>query len=573
MLHPFQCLLYCSLSSEFRVLVAAAGPYIHTFDVNKGKYLSTWPSLGNSKFLVKEAEITESQSDDVMVSKVDSVESPRAAKRRKISPAGDISESSFAEIVVENHAVEVPRSLNPPIVKLAATQNGQHVIAVTGEDKCIRVFELARNGVMKEFSERYRPMSIFMRCNHSSITRCMPKRPSAIAITPDDSTILCADKFGDVYALPLKGQTYEVPTTDIPNEKTDGDPISKDNDQSLEHFVPSASSLTVHTKRNRDALRQQQKLIKKKAQKKPMTFEHQMILGHVSLLTDVACASLEIPASKPRNYIISADRDEHIRISRGMPQAHIIEGYCLGHAQFISKLCLLPSHPRLLISGGGDDYLLLWDWPTGQVKQCLGIRDHVSLFKKEQIRAAQSVSGVQSSNSGVTSSMDSFAVSNIHVLEFNSHPNSEDQAIIIVTIEGLPALFIFTFSTDARIRYLETQTIPANVIDMIVLPDRHSILCSLDTIHEPFSTTVIVKNLIESTNPCVVAKHFRLESKSFEPDVNLHKQLVPAIESCAKGHPYAEQKNVAKGRSLKELLYGLESLRKRASDDAHDVNE
>ena len=436
MLHPFQCLLYCSLSSEVRVLVAAAGPYIHTFDVSKGKYLSTWPSLGNSKFLVEEAAITESQSDDVTVSKVDSAESPHAAKRRKFSPAGGSSESSSAEIVLENHAVEVPRTLNPPIVKLAATQNGQYVIAVTGEDKCIRVFELARNGVLNEFSERYWPMSIYMRCNHLSIARCMPKRPSAIAIAPDDSTILCADKFGDVYALPLKGQTYEVPTTSIPNEKTDGDPISKDNDQPPERFVPSASSLTVHTKRNRDALRQQQKMVKKKSQKKPMAFEHQMILGHVSLLTDVACASLENLAGKPRNYIISADRDEHIRISRGMPQAHIIEGYCLGHTQFISKLCLLPSHPRLLISGGGDDYLLLWDWPTGQVKQRMGIRDHVSVFKKEQIHAAQSVSGIQSSHNGVTSSMDSFAVSNVRVLDINSHPNSEYQALIIVTIEG-----------------------------------------------------------------------------------------------------------------------------------------
>lgn len=54
-------------------------------------------------------------------------------------------------------------------------------------------------------------------------------------------------------------------------------------------------------------------------------FEHKLLLGHVSMLTDIALVVLN-----GRNYIITADRDEHIRISRGIPQSHIIEGFCLG---------------------------------------------------------------------------------------------------------------------------------------------------------------------------------------------------------------------------------------------------
>jgi tRNA (guanine-N(7)-)-methyltransferase subunit TRM82 len=96
-----------------------------------------------------------------------------------------------------------------------------------------------------------------------------------------------------------------------------------------------------------------------------------MLLGHVSLLTDLAFVSLpsSTSSSASRHYIITADRDEHIRVSRGPPQAHIIETYCLGHLSFISKICVPPSLPELLISGGGDNYLLVWKWETGELLQ------------------------------------------------------------------------------------------------------------------------------------------------------------------------------------------------------------
>jgi hypothetical protein len=51
----------------------------------------------------------------------------------------------------------------------------------------------------------------------------------------------------------------------------------------------------------------------------------QLILGHASLLN----AFLLSPDEK---YIITADRDEHIRIS-WYPQGYNIEMYCLGHAK------------------------------------------------------------------------------------------------------------------------------------------------------------------------------------------------------------------------------------------------
>jgi tRNA (guanine-N(7)-)-methyltransferase subunit TRM82 len=48
-----------------------------------------------------------------------------------------------------------------------------------------------------------------------------------------------------------------------------------------------------------------------------------LILGHVSVLTTFLL-------SQEEDYIITADRDEHIRVS-WYPQGFVIEMYCLGH--------------------------------------------------------------------------------------------------------------------------------------------------------------------------------------------------------------------------------------------------
>ena len=205
----------------------------------------------------------------------------------------------------------------------------------------------------------------------------MPKRPCAIAITSDNSTILCDDIFGDVYALPLLGRA--VPAIKSENEASAGETGV----ESQTPFTPVATTLTVHSKRNREALRQQQNTKKVKVEIREHSFDHRLILGHVSLLTNIISATTINVRGRPREYILTADRDEHIRVSRGIPQAHIIESFLLGHQEFVSQLCFLPSYPHLLLSGGGDDYLLLWDWPVGKTRQKIDLREHVESFKSK----------------------------------------------------------------------------------------------------------------------------------------------------------------------------------------------
>ena len=196
----------------------------------------------------------------------------------------------------------------------------------------------------------------------------MSRRPCSITLTTDDTTILCADKFGDVYALPLLPSIEDEQSESLPTEEL-----------APQDFKPAATTFTVHSGRNRKTLEEQ---LKQKAKEMPKPkdspkFKHDLLLGHVSMLTDIVYAR-----SDSRSYIITADRDEHIRISRGQPQAHIIEGFCFGHETFVSKLCLTRS--GLLVSGGGDDHLFVWNWQKCQLVEKLPIRNTILAYLKSQ---------------------------------------------------------------------------------------------------------------------------------------------------------------------------------------------
>ncbi|CAD6564471.1 MAG: Uroporphyrinogen decarboxylase in heme biosynthesis [Alectoria sarmentosa] len=426
MLHQYQCLAYCQPASQSQtgILVGAFGSFIHTFSAQNGRYLSTWPSLETTAQTRSIGQNDEKESEVSNQKSSSQDDSKRPPKRQKLSPAKDDSGNFSAEIVVagdsdNGESTRYQQPSNPPIIKLAGTSAGQHVIAVTGEDKCIRVFDLAADGILMQLSER-----------------AMPKRPCAIALTPDDSTILCADKFGDVYSLPLAGQAYKPEA--VNGIDANGTNSSSDQKQKQKPFAPSATSLTVHTKRNRDALRQQQKKNNPRAEKKALSFDHKLLLGHVSLLTDVACVTLASPSHKPRNYILTSDRDEHIRISRGVPQAHIIEGYCLGHTEFITRLCVPPVYPHLLISGGGDDYLILWDLLAGQVLQQLDMKSLVATLQNTHLGDGSFFDGspeIKTTETKVEKAL-RICVSNIQALETHSEPSGHPIVQIIVTCEG-----------------------------------------------------------------------------------------------------------------------------------------
>lgn len=88
------------------------------------------------------------------------------------------------------------------------------------------------------------------------------------------------------------------------------------------------------------------------------------ILGHVSMLLNV-----EVYDNK---WIITGDRDEHIRVS-SLAHPYVIEQFLFGHKQYIRQLLLVG---KTLVSGGGDDYICSWDLESGEQIAQLALRQY-----------------------------------------------------------------------------------------------------------------------------------------------------------------------------------------------------
>jgi len=85
-------------------------------------------------------------------------------------------------------------------------------------------------------------------------------------------------------------------------------------------------------------------------------------IGHTgSIVTDMALSSCG-------HFIVTCDRDEKVRVSQ-WPNTWTVQTYCLGHRDFISCCATAPegclSGKELLLSGGGDGRVILWNLTNG----------------------------------------------------------------------------------------------------------------------------------------------------------------------------------------------------------------
>ncbi|KAL7927692.1 hypothetical protein ACQKWADRAFT_277536 [Trichoderma austrokoningii] len=515
---------YNKVHARGQILFAARGGAIHTFNLTDGTHISSWkhPDVDKVADSIKaineaKAEAAESEGPPTKRQKLEGEDesapvTAEAEASTSTTPATDNKARSGhfdgrgkkgkgkAGKDAENGKTRFARVPDRPVIThLASTPDGSHLLAVTGHDKAVWVFKHDGNGHIEELSRR-----------------TMPKRPSAVAIGPD-SQIICADKFGDVYALPLvipadgSKTSASLSALPMPTKKA---------------FKPTANPLTVHSKGNRIALLNQikQAELLDEATKDAATaadgpeFELNLLLGHVSMLT-----ALILGEKQGRKYILTADRDEHIRVSRYIPHAHVIENFCLGHKEFISDMVIPPNNQDMLVSGGGDEYIFVWDWLAGK-----------QLFKTSVLSLAQEIAPETTA----------VAVSSIYTLVY---PSEEGPLTYILAIcEDVKAIFSWKLLANNELHCPGIIQLPGKPLSLTISPSNDDNAAAAPTI-------------IAAIDPDLETKAQSLHA--FRLTVN-HGRLAVDVETSFKDKAVEANESDISEEEVRSLLYTVESLRK-----------
>lgn len=102
------------------------------------------------------------------------------------------------------------------------------------------------------------------------------------------------------------------------------------------------------------------------------------ILGHVSMLTDVLVAEHD-----GKQLLLTSDRDEHIKVSH-YPQTFVVKHWLFGHDEFISSMVIPDFNKDLLITGGGDDSIFLWNWFDQKLISSFNMRPSVEKYLTDE---------------------------------------------------------------------------------------------------------------------------------------------------------------------------------------------
>ncbi|KAJ4396974.1 tRNA (guanine-N(7)-)-methyltransferase non-catalytic subunit trm82 [Gnomoniopsis smithogilvyi] len=486
------------------ILFAARGGNIYSFN-SDGAHISSWKFPAEVKAAKNGQNPTSPPQDDQgPPAKRIKLENDKPEVRKKGQPKkpGPMSQPSERPMVI--------------IMSATKGSNTSHLIAVTS-DKSIWVFEHDGRGGLKQLSRR-----------------TMPKRPCSIVLTPDNKDILAADKFGDVYSLPLIPSEQPVAQVHPAQETPSPSPAPEPTGLSDGHFTPQATELTVHTKRNRRALLDQKvSLSNPKAllggtpKRVDEVFERQLLLGHVSLLTAIALGHDE----QGRRYIITADRDEHIRVSRGTrEQAHVIESYCMGHEEFVHRLLIPKGCGNLLVSAGGDENVYVWRWREGVL---LGRADLIG-------RAREVVEGIEK-----------IAVTGLCCWPVN---DGKEMRILMIC-ERVPAIFLFTLSTTGSLEPSGTIRLPGNPFSIGVV-EAQQLIVAVDPSHKDAGAYDLKKSLLR-------INHLMDEYRVSE-DV---------IQDTAELEAEALSDDDISDMEMDKLLYNAEMLRKSNFEDREAAEE
>lgn len=126
-------------------------------------------------------------------------------------------------------------------------------------------------------------------------------------------------------------------------------------------------------------------------------------------------------------------------------------------------------------------------------------------------------------------------------------------------------MLIFALDVEAKLQYRGCCPVSGNVVDVTTLDERSTIIYSLDNCHTAFSTTALESEPEQLSRPM-------LGYLSFNPSghwegIGDMENPIACMEKSAKAQQPVLNPGSENERSLLELLYGIENLRKKGQED------
>lgn len=181
------------------------------------------------------------------------------------------------------------------------------------------------------------------------------------------------------------------------------------------------------------------------------------ILGHVSMLSGIIFVK-----EHGKKFIITSDRDEHIRISN-YPRSYVIKNFLFGHRLFISQLALPSFDRNLLVSGGGDDFLCLWNWYNGILHEKVDLRPWIE---------------PNLNDSHLPPYAEDNRVKEISVSKILSLARNKN--LLIVLCENTSCILVFEVGDDLKTKYVQSLQLRSSIIDISVSEESGLLAVSKD---------------------------------------------------------------------------------------------
>lgn len=296
MKHPFQHVLL-DATGEYFFAAAINSVFVFKLNDNSASLLASWTDevdpyytiRKHHKELLEQYEQQQKEKAEHEAAAAAAADETNANNKRPIIPEEQIP-ASRKQIMHKKPKLPLPGPGAPPtytyIRDMCLSRDNSHLIVTTDNDKAVVVFKIDYNAES--------PNDVLTVIKRQPIA----KRPSAVCTSMDDSHVIIADKFGDVFSIPMEDPTVVE-------------------DSKLEP-----------------------------------------ILGHVSMLTCVQNAKDE----NGNEVVFTADRDEHIRVSyypKSYVIKKVLFGHREFISSFVlPKWC----NGKVLVSAGGDHFICSWLW-------------------------------------------------------------------------------------------------------------------------------------------------------------------------------------------------------------------